>query len=150
MSKHVIEKAKLDLKPILNDLVEEATIIIDDYWLKWRLTNKQLKRRENQNPQVHLRGSIAPRITERTGKKYIEWNIYAPGRYGKREKSWGTRIPPRKGPVYKMSQFTNVAKDWELELIEQTENKLRPIRYAMERIHGSHAYLGRLIGTMKD
>jgi hypothetical protein len=49
-----------------------------------------------------------------------------------------------------MSQFQKKAQPWELELIEQAELKLRPLRYAIENVHGSQAYLSRLLSKMKD
>ncbi|MDF4421722.1 conjugative transfer protein MobI(A/C) [Vibrio parahaemolyticus] len=152
MSRQAIEGARSELRLTLEKLIEEAKEVVDGYWIEWRLTNSQLREREKQTnaPEGYLRGNIAPRITERTGKTYIEWLVYGPGRYGGRQKSWGERIAPRKGPVYHMSQFQKKAQPWELELIEQAEMKLRPLRYAIENVHGSQAYLSRLLSKMKD
>jgi hypothetical protein len=151
MSRQAIEGARSELRLTLGKLIEEAKEVVDGYWIEWRLINSQLREREKQinSPEGYLRGNIAPRITERTGKTYIEWLVYGPGRYGARQKSWGERIAPRKGPVYHMSQFQKKAQPWELELIEQAEMKLRPLRYAIENVHGSQAYLSRLLSKMK-
>jgi len=149
MTKKIIETARSELRITLDTLIEEAREVVGEYWLEWRLMNKKLA--EEERKQVvpkYLRGNIAPRITVRTGKTYIEWGVYAPNRYGGRKKNWGDRIAPRKGPIYRMSQFSKKAQDWEFELIEQTEKKLRPLRYAMEHIHNSQAYLSRLISKM--
>ncbi|MGI2185033.1 conjugative transfer protein MobI(A/C) [Shewanella oncorhynchi] len=152
MSRQAIEAARSELRLTLEKLIEEAKEIVDWYWIEWRLTNSKLREREKQTnaPEGYLRGNIAPRITERTGKTYIEWLVYGPGRYGARQKSWGERIAPRKGPVYHLSQFQKKAQPWELVLIEQAESKLRSLRYAIENIHGSQAYLSRLLSKMND
>nr|CQB47030.1 hypothetical protein [Vibrio cholerae] len=47
-----------------------------------------------------------------------------------------------------MSQFAKKAQPWELEMIEEAENKLRPLRYAIESVHGAQAYLSRLLSKM--
>ncbi|WP_288985350.1 conjugative transfer protein MobI(A/C) [uncultured Pseudoalteromonas sp.] len=146
MSKEAILKARTEMKKVVEDLVAEAREIIDDYWVEWRVKNKELGALENAVPgkSKYLRGNIAPRITVRTGKHYLEWVFYGPGRYGSKNKSWGDRIQPRKGPYYHLSQFKK-AQDWEYELIETAEMKLRYIRYALESIHTSQIYLKRLI-----
>lgn len=147
MAKEVIEKARDELSLISQSLVDEATSIVDEYWMVWRLKNKQLKEIELQrgSAEGYLRGNVAPRIVVRTGKTYIEWVRYEPGRYGAKSKSWGERIAPRKGPVYRMIQFESKTQEWEFEMIKDAEEKLRPLRYALEHIHNSRAYLSRLV-----
>ena len=150
MSQQIIEVARQEIRLTLEKLINEARDVVDAYWLEWRMTNKRLldEERKRLQPTGYLRGNVAPRIVERTGKTYIEWIVYSPGRYGARSKSWGERIPPRKGPVYHMSQFTKKTQSWEYDMIEKAEEKLRPLRYAMERIHGAQAYLSRLLSKM--
>lgn len=152
MPRQSIENARSELRLTLANLVEEATGVVDNYWIEFRLMNKQLKERELREgaPEGYLRGNYGPRVTERTGKTYIEWVFYGPGRYGGRRKSWGDRVAPRKGPVYHMSQFSKKAQPWELELIEEAEQKLRPLRYAIEKVHGAQAYLSRLLSKLDD
>ena len=150
MAKAAIEAAKSKLELVEEMLVDEAEDAINEYWIEWRLMNKKLAKAERNDtlPKKYQRGNVAPRITVRTRKPYIEWVIYAPGRYGGRKKNWGKRITPRRGPVYRMSQFYKITQKWEFELIEQTENRVRPLRYAIEYIHGSIAYLNRLLSKM--
>lgn len=151
MSIQVIEAAREGIRVELGKLVEEATSVVDEYWIEFRLMNKKLRERElrEKAPEGYLRGNYGPRIVERTGKTYIEWVFYGPGRYGARKKSWGDRVPPRKGPVYHESQFTAKAQPWELELILEAENKLRPLRYSIEEVHRCQAYLSRLLAKLR-
>ncbi|MBL4244047.1 hypothetical protein H8F18_16595 [Vibrio fluvialis] len=150
MPRQSIETARAEIRVTLEKLIEEATTVVDGYWIEFRMMNMKLQERERKEgaPEDYLRGNYGPRITVRTGKTYIEWVFYGPGRYGGRKKSWGERVAPRKGPVYQMSQFAKKAQPWELEMIEEAENKLRPLRYAIESVHGAQAYLSRLLSKM--
>jgi hypothetical protein len=48
--------------------------------------SKQLKDAEKQGVNgLYLRGNVAPRVLDRSGKPYIEWLVYTPGRYGGRK-----------------------------------------------------------------
>ena len=42
MSKEAILKARTEMKKVVEDLVAEAREIIDDYWIEWRVKNKEL------------------------------------------------------------------------------------------------------------
>lgn len=145
-----IDRARSEVKETVDMLVEEARSVVDEYWIEWRMMNRKLQEREKKEgaPEGYLRGNYAPRITVRTGKPYIEWVFYGPGRYGNRNKSWGERVSPRKGPVYHMAQFSKKGQPWELDLIETAEAQLRPLRYAIEHTHQSQAYLSRLLSKM--
>lgn len=147
MSKEAIEAARDELQITADKIVEEIREVLDEYWIQWRLENKKLGNIEKSAGYAdgYLRGNIAPRLTVRSGKTYAEWIVYGPGRYGGRQKNWGDRIAPRKGPYYHKSQFEKKAKPWELELIIAAEGKIRHLRYALESIHGSKAYLSRLV-----
>lgn len=138
----VIEQVRIGL----DRAIEDATSVIDDYWLEFRMTNKRLLNEQaGLTDAPYNRGNIAPRMVTRSGKTYVEWMCYGPGRYGARKQNWGERITPRKGPRYHRSQFEKKAQPWELELIIETEDKLRPLRYTIEKTHSTLVYLNKIL-----
>lgn len=146
MSIETLEFVRDQVQKGLEKAIEDATSVVDDYWLEFRMTNKRLlSEQANSTDGTYNRGNIAPRIVTRSGKAYVEWVFYGPGRYGARKQNWGDRIAPRKGPRYHQSQFEKKAQPWELDLIMETENKLRPLRYAIERTHSTLVYLNKIL-----
>lgn len=138
-----------DLDERIDEVLEEIESVVNDYWQKWRSKNKYLKTLELQEGK-HLRGSIAPRKYDVKGKCYVEWFVYGPGRYGGFNRSWGERIKPREGPRYYQIQFHSRSKEWELDMIEATENKLRPLRYMYEALRKCKVSISRTTKNISE
>jgi len=138
------QRLVVELDGRIDEVLEEIEIVVNDYWQKWRAKNKYLKTLELQEGK-HLRGSIAPRKYEVKGKCYVEWFVYGPGRYGGINRSWGERIKPREGPRYYPVQFQYRAKEWELIMIDVTEDKLRPLRYMYESLRKCRVNISRTV-----
>ncbi|ENP8454837.1 hypothetical protein C5F64_17265 [Photobacterium damselae subsp. damselae] len=149
-----IQDALKALDKEYENIIFELEGIIDTYWIKWREKNKQLRvQRERSTTVVFNEGTIAPRLVTRNTKSYAEWVRYTPGRVGKKSKTWGTRINPkrlsnRKGMYYRIDQFEGIAKDWELELIAETEAKLSPLRYVAEYVYKAKSDTQQLIKSI--
>jgi len=132
------------LDALIDDVLDLLDATVNDYWQKWRAKNRYLESIEIKEGK-YLRGSIAPRKYQVKNKFYIEWYVYGPGRYGGRSRSWGKRITPKLGPRYYTDQFVSRAQDWELAMIEITEEKVRPLRYTYEALRKSKVTIERAI-----
>ncbi|MBB1390148.1 hypothetical protein H5185_12065 [Shewanella sp. SG44-6] len=130
-----IEKQRSELEGM-------AVELIDEYWLEWRMKNAELKK--YSKPGEFLGGEVAPRAVTRTGKLYLEWLRFSPGRLGKRSKSWGDKIPEGvRG--YSADSIASRSPDWERELIERTEKELALLRGVITVLHESKIKLNRQI-----
>lgn len=124
------------------ELESMAIGLIDEYWLEWRMKNAELK--QYSKPGEFLGGEVAPRAVTRTGKLYLEWLRFSPGRLGKRSKSWGDKIPEGvRG--YSVESIASRSPAWERELIEKTEKELALFRASITVLHETKIKLNRQI-----
>ena len=136
------------------NIIFEMEGIVDHYWIVWRQKNKELKaQRERSTTKVYVEGSIAPHILMRHKKAYAEWQIFNPGRTGKKKRTWGKRINPKRNKItqtvfYREMQFRGIAQDWELELILKTEAQLSPLRYGADYIYKSISDIRQLLKSI--
>ena len=149
----------VDAIKALNDeyenIIFEMEGVVDHYWIVWRQKNSELKKlRERSTTKVYMEGSIAPHIVIRHDKAYAEWQIFTPDRTGKKKRNWGQRINPKRhkgtdSPYYRDEQFQGRAKDWEFELILQTESQLSPLRYGANYIHRAKSNIQQLLKSIE-
>ncbi|MCD9475881.1 hypothetical protein GLP21_12470 [Photobacterium carnosum] len=150
----VIVDALNTLSNEYENIIFEMEGIVDHYWIAWRQKNNELKAmRMRSTTSVYVEGSIAPHIVMRHGKAYAEWQIFNPGRTGKKSRRWGKRINPKRNKVtktvfYRDEQFQNIAKDWEFELILKAESQLSPLRYSAEYIYKARSDIQQLLKSI--
>jgi hypothetical protein len=147
--KELGENALVRINTSIDEIDDGIETLVSEYWQKWRAKNKYLETIEKIEGK-YLRGSIAPRKYSVSDKTYVEWYVYPPGRYGGRSRSWGDRIKPRTGPRYYTEQFVSRSQEWELAMIEETENKLRPLRYMYEALRKSKVRIERAVRNIED
>lgn len=117
----------------------QAKVLVDDYWLKWRSSNRALRTEGG----TFTGGEIAPRACIKSDKIYLIWTRYRPGRVGNVGKSWGDDIKPT-GRGYTVEQLTRKSPDWERRMIEQTETRLAPLREVLDCLHDAKVKLRRI------
>lgn len=124
----VFRRFEEDLNKLLLGLRDEAETRGNDYWDEHRRRNKLVKRNKD-------RGRIGPRIRMRNGNLTLYWvkQIYTRGdepklitEHIKKGKRYAFRYP--------MSVFTRIARDWELEIIEEVEEDFASYRRRAKRI----------------
>lgn len=137
-----------------DNIVFEMEGIVDHYWIVWRQKNSELKvMRLRSTTMVYVEGSIAPHVVMRNGKAYAEWQIFNPGRTGKKSRTWGKRINPKRNKItktvfYRDEQFQSIAQDWEFELILKTESQLSPLRYSADYIYKARSDIQQLLKSI--
>lgn len=117
-----------------------ARVIVDDYWLKWRSFNRQLR---CDDGGTFSGGEVAPRVVVKNEKVYLVWTRYRPGRVGSISKSWGDDIKPTQRG-YTIEQLTRKSPTWEARMISDTEQRLAPLREALECLHEAKIKLRRI------
>ncbi|MCU7988702.1 MULTISPECIES: conjugative transfer protein MobI(A/C) [unclassified Shewanella] len=118
----------------------QAKVIVDDYWLKWRSSNRQLR---SDDGGKFSGGEMAPRVVVKNEKVYLVWTRYRPGRVGNISKSWGDDVKPTQRG-YTLDQLTRKSPEWEARMIEDTENRLAPLRETLECLHEAKIKLRRI------
>jgi hypothetical protein len=139
-----IEEAIAGIELHRSSLEVLAIELIDDYWLEWRMKNEEL--RKLSRPGEFLGGEVAPRAVTKTGKLYLEWLRFSPGRQGKRSKSWGDKIPEG-ARGYSVDAIASKSPLWEKELITRTESELAVLRSSITSLHECKIKLNRQMRT---
>ena len=112
----------------------EATKILDEYWDAWKTRNQMISKTTYANGGRFLPGRFAP-VFKKVGssqKLTIVWKDFSP-RFKNKIEHHGVVVKPKLGG-YSVSCFKN-ALDWELEMILETENKIKPIRELLAECH---------------
>lgn len=115
-------------------LKQETARVLDHYWDVWRARNKLISETTYANGGKFNPGRFAP-VVRKVGssqKVTIAWKDFSP-RYKNRIEHHGVLVKPKLGG-YSISCFPK-ALDWELELIQETEKKIIPIRELLHEYH---------------
>ena len=115
-------------------LKSEATKILDEYWVTWKARNQLISQTTYANGGKFMPGRFAP-VFKKVGssqKLTIVWKDFSP-RFKNKIEHHGVVVKPKLGG-YSVSCFKN-ALDWELEMIQETENKIKPIRDLLAEFH---------------
>ncbi|HHM1026653.1 TPA: conjugative transfer protein MobI(A/C), partial [Klebsiella pneumoniae] len=115
-------------------LKSEATKILDEYWETWKARNQLISQTTYANGGKFMPGRFAP-VFKKVGssqKLTIVWKDFSP-RFKNKIEHHGVVVKPKLGG-YSVSCFKN-ALDWELEMILETENKIKPIRELLAEYH---------------
>ncbi|WP_258551216.1 conjugative transfer protein MobI(A/C) [Klebsiella pneumoniae] len=115
-------------------LQTEAAKILDEYWDAWKTRNQMISKTTYANGGRFLPGRFAP-VFKKVGssqKLTIVWKDFSP-RFKNKIEHHGVVVKPKLGG-YSVSCFKN-ALDWELEMIQETENKIKPIRELLAECH---------------
>ncbi|WP_412465375.1 conjugative transfer protein MobI(A/C) [Klebsiella pneumoniae] len=127
-------------------LKSEATKILDEYWETWKARNQLISQTTYANGGKFMPGRFAP-VFKKVGssqKLTIVWKDFSP-RFKNKIEHHGVVVKPKLGG-YSVSCFKN-ALDWELEMILETENKIKPIRELLAEYHqtktGRHQKTGK-------
>lgn len=130
----MFQEVETKLNEKLQLLLGEAKTRAMDYWDEHRRQNKIRPRWE--------RGKVTPRVRITGGALVIQWVVkrYAQGKYMSDHIKKGKRYPFR----YQMGAFKSVAKNWELELIEEMEDDFELYRRASKGITEARGAMRRL------
>lgn len=115
-------------------LKSEATKIPDEYWETWKARNQLISQTTYANGGKFMPGRFAP-VFKKVGssqKLTIVWKDFSP-RFKNKIEHHGVVVKPKLGG-YSVSCFKK-ALDWELEMILETENKIKPIRELLAEYH---------------
>ena len=115
-------------------LKSEATKIPDEYWETWKARNQMISQNTYANWGKFMPGRFAP-VFKKVGssqKLTIVWKDFSP-RFKNKIEHHGVVVKPKLGG-YSVSCFKK-ALDWELEMILETENKIKPIRELLAEYH---------------
>ncbi|CAM4393421.1 MULTISPECIES: conjugative transfer protein MobI(A/C) [Enterobacterales] len=115
-------------------LKQEATLVLDQYWNVWKARNKLISDTTYANGGKFNPGRFAPVIRKvgSSQKVTISWKDFSP-RFKNRIEHYGVLVKPKLGG-YSVSCFPK-ALDWELEMIQETEKKIIPIRELLHEYH---------------
>ncbi|MFK9211532.1 conjugative transfer protein MobI(A/C) [Escherichia coli] len=100
----------------------------------WKARNQLISQTTYANGGKFMPGRFAP-VFKKVGssqKLTIVWKDFSP-RFKNKIEHHGVVVKPKLGG-YSVSCFKN-ALDWELELIQETENKIKPIRELLAEYH---------------
>lgn len=139
----MFQEVEKELNEKLQRLRDEAKTRAMDYWDEHRRQNKIRARWE--------RGNITPRVRITSGALAIHWVVkrYVNGKFYSDHIKKGKRYPFR----YQMGAFKSVAKDWELELIEEMEDDFELFRRVSKGIteaRGAMRHLASFYGVEID
>ncbi|MFU8537418.1 conjugative transfer protein MobI(A/C) [Klebsiella pneumoniae] len=115
-------------------LKSEATKILDEYWETWKARNQLISQTTYANGGKFMPSRFAP-VFKKVGssqKLTIVWKDFSP-RFKNKIEHHGVVVKPKLGG-YSVSCFKK-ALDWELEMILETENKIKPIRELLAEYH---------------
>ncbi|MFY8870609.1 conjugative transfer protein MobI(A/C), partial [Klebsiella pneumoniae] len=115
-------------------LKSEASKILDEYWEAWKARNQLISQTTYANGGRFIPGRFAP-VLRKVGssqKLTIVWKDFSP-RFKNKIEHHGVVVKPKLGG-YSVSCFKN-ALDWELEMFQETENKIKPIRDLLAEFH---------------
>ncbi|ATR02290.1 conjugative transfer protein MobI(A/C) [Klebsiella pneumoniae] len=115
-------------------LKSEASKILDEYWEAWKARNQLISQTTYANGGRFIPGRFAP-VLRKVGssqKLTIVWKDFSP-RFKNKIEHHGVVVKPKLGG-YSVSCFKN-ALDWELEMIQETEDKIKPIRELLAEYH---------------
>lgn len=115
-------------------LKSEASKILDEYWEAWKTRNQLISQTTYANGGRFIPGRFAP-VLRKVGssqKLTIVWKDFSP-RFKNKIEHHGVVVKPKLGG-YSVSCFKN-ALDWELEMIQETEDKIKPIRELLAEYH---------------
>lgn len=130
----MFQEVETKLNEKLQLLRNEAKTRAMDYWDEHRRQNKIRPRWE--------RGNVTPRVRITGGALVIQWVVkrYAQGKYRSDHIKKGKRYRFR----YQMGALKSVAKDWELELIEEMEDDFELLRRVSKGITDARGAMRRL------
>ncbi|MGF7851701.1 conjugative transfer protein MobI(A/C) [Klebsiella pneumoniae] len=115
-------------------LKSEASKILDEYWEAWKARNQLISQTTYANGGRFIPGRFAP-VLRKVGssqKLTIVWKDFSP-KFKNKIEHHGVVVKPKIGG-YSVSCFKN-ALDWELEMIQKTEDKIKPIRELLAEYH---------------
>lgn len=125
----------IDNATVYIDLLKaEAARVLDNYWQAWGGRNKAISAASYASGGKFTPGRFAP-VVKKVGsaqKITIVWKDFSP-KFKKRVEHYGVIVKPKLGG-YSVSCFPN-ALDWELEMILETESKIKPIRELLQVYH---------------
>lgn len=115
-------------------LKQEAALVLNQYWNAWKTMNQLISESAYANGGKFNPGRFAPVIRKvgSSQKVTIAWKDFSP-RFKNRIEHHGVVVKPKLGG-YTVSCFPK-ALDWELELIQETEKKIIPIRELLHEYH---------------
>jgi len=139
-----IELTRKTLRDNINALHSEAEQLVNEYWSEWKERNKieiNTPHPSSELKRTYL-GSYAPRmvVIGHGKKKTVHWYKFKPFK-NKPPNHMSQKVDSKSGG-YTKSCFLNHAT-WEWEMIERTENKLKPFRDLLEYYHVQYIELGR-------
>ncbi|MDQ2202761.1 conjugative transfer protein MobI(A/C) [Klebsiella pasteurii] len=112
----------------------EASKVLDGYWAAWKARNQLISQNTYANGGRFIPGRYAP-VLQKVGssqKLTIVWKDFSP-RFKNKVEHYGVVVKPKLGG-YSVSCFKK-ALDWELDMILETENKIKPIRELLTECH---------------
>lgn len=122
---------------------DEVDAIIDRYWVRWKLKNRQIIKNRISGDKREEVGRVAPSLrVHKSGIKvsYIRWRLYdKPYNQihikGKEAQRYAKEFPRDANGITKLEVILQKAEEWEKALIIETQAKLIPLAREMNGLH---------------
>jgi hypothetical protein len=146
-------KIKAEIEAHLDELFDEMSVVVAKYW------NTVLKL-EKEHPGPETRSILRVRCSKKENSIRADWyyvNWIGKGKDGKPYEKMGNITKPANSFAYTMSKLHKHAREWEKEIVEETELQLAEYREEVRHVvkmlislrHATDHEKKRLAGSVK-
>lgn len=154
-----------ELSELLSDKKEthlqNLECLVDEYWVKWRDTNKKIISNSGNPDATAKVGAIAPSIRIYSGKKLdritLRWRVYANNwarvnlhNGDKKKLQYANEIPRLKDGTTSKAKLYAKATSWEVELIDEFLAEANPLINFIKLIHEIQKQVSKFEVTPKN